>query len=106
MQPLIAYVDGLNLNFCLKHARFKRYYWLDVARWPTLAQGGPVTRDNSLLYQPNSQQRSTSALKGGKIIIARAGLSVPRLTAAITPVKTVLFDFGPLLPEEELATSE
>ena len=28
---VIAYIDGFNLYFGLKQARFKRYYWLDVA---------------------------------------------------------------------------
>ena len=31
MQRVMAYVDGFNLYFGLKQARFKRYYWLDVA---------------------------------------------------------------------------
>ncbi|HPB76512.1 MAG TPA: hypothetical protein PLY96_14855 [Chromatiaceae bacterium] len=31
MARLIAYVDGFNLYFGLKHSGFKRYYWLDVA---------------------------------------------------------------------------
>lgn len=31
MQRLIAYVDGFNLYFGLKHSGFKRFYWLDVA---------------------------------------------------------------------------
>ena len=31
MTRVVAYVDGFNLYFGLKQARFKRYYWLDVA---------------------------------------------------------------------------
>lgn len=31
MQRVMAYVDGFNLYFGLKHSGFKRYYWLDVA---------------------------------------------------------------------------
>lgn len=31
MQRVIAYVDGFNLYFGLKHSNFKRYFWLDVA---------------------------------------------------------------------------
>lgn len=31
MQRVMAYIDGFNLYFGLKQARFKRYYWLDVA---------------------------------------------------------------------------
>ena len=31
MTRVIAYIDGFNLYFGLKQARFKRYYWLDVA---------------------------------------------------------------------------
>lgn len=31
MLRVMAYVDGFNLYFGLKQARFKRYYWLDVA---------------------------------------------------------------------------
>lgn len=30
MQRVATYVDGFNLYFGLKHARFKRYYWLDL----------------------------------------------------------------------------
>lgn len=31
MIRVAAYIDGFNLYFGLKQARFKRYYWLDVA---------------------------------------------------------------------------
>src|SRR6218665_3626603 len=31
MTRVVAYIDGFNLYFGLKQARFKRYYWLDVA---------------------------------------------------------------------------
>src|SRR5690606_6741738 len=31
MQRVTAYIDGFNLYFDLHQARFKRYYWLDVA---------------------------------------------------------------------------
>lgn len=31
MQRVNAYIDGFNLYFGLKAARFKRYYWLDLA---------------------------------------------------------------------------
>lgn len=31
MTRVAAYIDGFNLYFGLKQARFKRYYWLDVA---------------------------------------------------------------------------
>lgn len=31
MIRVVAYIDGFNLYFGLKQARFKRYYWLDVA---------------------------------------------------------------------------
>jgi uncharacterized LabA/DUF88 family protein len=31
MERVITYVDGFNLYFGLKHAGFKRYYWLDPA---------------------------------------------------------------------------
>jgi uncharacterized LabA/DUF88 family protein len=31
MERVVAYVDGFNLYFGLKHAGFKRYYWLDPA---------------------------------------------------------------------------
>ena len=30
MKRVVAYVDGFNLYFGLKHSGFKRYYWLDV----------------------------------------------------------------------------
>lgn len=31
MERVVAYVDGFNLYFGLKHSGFKRYYWLDAA---------------------------------------------------------------------------
>lgn len=31
MERVVAYVDGFNLYFGLKHAGFKRHYWLDIA---------------------------------------------------------------------------
>ncbi len=31
MARVVAYVDGFNLYFGMKHGHFKRYYWLDVA---------------------------------------------------------------------------
>ncbi|MCX7692846.1 MAG: NYN domain-containing protein [Tepidimonas taiwanensis] len=31
MNRVAAYIDGFNLYFGLKQARYKRYYWLDVA---------------------------------------------------------------------------
>jgi uncharacterized LabA/DUF88 family protein len=32
MQRVIAYIDGFNLYFGLKEARWRKYYWLDVHR--------------------------------------------------------------------------
>jgi len=31
MSRVIAYIDGFNLYFGMKQARFKRHFWLDVA---------------------------------------------------------------------------
>jgi len=31
VERVVAYVDGFNLYFGLKHSGFKRYYWLDAA---------------------------------------------------------------------------